>query len=195
MRQGKYPIGTVKVTRPKAWRLVSYIRALGWIMAGLILVGGILVLVQVFYHPFDEILDKAQWGLAQADRTLQMDTITGVSIGSLALVLLVAAIPLLKKGVRKRQYGLSFWRGLLSSFIFLATDRLYRYMQNRGLLYFSATLAIFIAATIILVEIVSRAGKLEAESDTRTELLASIVSGLVFGLIVQLGQYLFHMVF
>ena len=91
--------------------------------------------------------------------------------------------------MRRKQYGLSFWRGLLSSAIFLATDRLYRYVQGLGVLYLSATLALFIAATIILVEVVSRLGDLQSESDTRTELLASIVSGLVFGLIVQLAEY------
>ena len=100
---------------------------------------------------------------------------------------MVAVLPLLKKGVRRKQYGVSFWRGLLSSAIFLATDRLYRFVQGLGVLYLSATLALFIAATIILVEVVSRLGDLQDEYDTRTELLASIVSGLVFGLIVPAG--------
>jgi hypothetical protein len=196
MQELRNPQGSLKVVkRPRGWRLISYIRAMGWILAGIILVGGILALVQIFYHPFDLIIDEAQWGLAQADKTLKAETITGVSIGSLALVLVVAAIPFFKRGVRKRQFAISFWRGLLSSAIFLGTDKLYRYMQTQGILYFSATLALFVAATIILVEVVSRAGKYETESDTRTELLASIVSGLVFGLIVQAGEYLLKLTF
>jgi hypothetical protein len=188
--RAKYPLGTTRVPRPRGFRLVAYLRFLGWVIAGAALVVGILALVQLLFHPFDAILATVEGGLSETDRTLQSDAVAGVSFGTIVLVVAVAALPLLKKGVRRRQYGLSFWRGLLSSAIFLATDRLYRYVQELGLLYFSATLALFIAATIILVEIVSRVGRQETESDTRTELLASIVSGLVFGLLVQLAGHL-----
>jgi hypothetical protein len=187
--RAKYPLGTTRVPRPRAWRLISYLRFLGWVIAALAAAVGILALVQILFHPFDSLLATLQGGLSVADQTLQSDTVAGVSLGTIVLVAAVSALPLFKKGVRRRQYGLSFWRGLLSSAIFLATDRLYRYVQELGLLYFSATLALFIAATIVLVEIVSRVGKAEAESDTRTELLASIVSGLVFGLLVQLAGH------
>lgn len=190
--RAKYPLGTTKVPRPKAYRLVSYVRGLGWVIAATALAIGLLSLVQLLFHPFDAILATVEADLAAADATLQGNVVAGISLGTLVLVLAVAALPLFKKGVRRRQYGLSFWRGLLSSAIFLATDRLYRYVQGLGLLYFSATLALFVAATIILVEIVSRAGKAETESETRTDLLASIVSGLVFGLLVQLFEYAFR---
>ena len=187
----KYPIGTKKVPRSRTYRLTSYLRGLGWVFASAAVIIGILAFVQVLFHPFDFVIETADQSLAMADQTLSQGTVAGVSIGSLALVAVVAALPLFKKGIRRRQYRLSFWRGILSSAIFLATDRLYRYVQGLGALYFSATLALFLAATIILVEIVSRAGRQE-ESDTRTELLASIVSGLVFGLLVQLSEYAIH---
>lgn len=185
----RYQVGTKYVQKPKAWRLRAYLRGLGWFLAIVALVIGILAFTQIIFHPFDAIVETAEKGLAVADRTLSNDSIAGISLGTLVLVGIIAILPLLKKGVRRKQYGLSFWRGLLSSVIFLATDRLYRYVQGLGVLYLSATLALFIAATIVLVEIVSRLGDLQSESDTRTELLASIVSGLVFGLIVQLGEY------
>jgi hypothetical protein len=186
--KAKYPLGTTRVPRPKAYRLVSYLRGLGWVLAAAALLIGVLSLVQILFQPFDAIIERVQESLSTADRTLQGNAVAGVSLGTIVLVVAVAAIPLFKRGVRRRQYGLSFWRGLLSSAIFLATDRLYRYVQDLGLFYFCATLALFIAATIVLVEIVSRVGRQDAESDTRTELLASIVSGLVFGLLVQLGE-------
>jgi len=185
----RYPVGTKYVQKPKAWRLKAYLRGLGWFLAIVALVIGILAFTQILFHPFDAIVESAEAGLAIADKTLSNDSIAGISLGTLALVGIIAILPLLKKGVRRKQYALSFWRGLLSSAIFLATDRLYRYVQGLGVLYLSATLALFIAATIILVEVVSRLGDLQSESDTRTELLASIVSGLVFGLIVQLAEY------
>jgi hypothetical protein len=185
----RYPVGTEYVPKARAWRLRAYLRGLGWFLAMVALGLGVLAFTQILFHPFDAFMETAQEGLAKVDSTLSNESIAGVSLGSLAIVAVVAVLPLLKKGVRRRQYAVSFWRGLLSSAIFLATDRLYRFVQGLGVLYLSATLALFVAATIILVEIVSRLGDIRDESDTRTELLASIVSGLVFGLIVQLAEY------
>jgi len=184
-----YPLGTVKVPRSRAERLTSFLRGLGWTVAVVSIAVGVLALVQAVWHPFDSLLDEATRDLLKVDSTLTKDSMGGVSIGSFVLVAFVAAASLLGRGVRKRQYALSFWRGLLSSAIFLASDKLYRVVLSMGLFYFSATILLFLAATIILVEVVSRAGKIETEKETRTELLASIVSGLVFGLIVQFGEY------
>ncbi|MDP3180005.1 MAG: hypothetical protein Q8M76_18985 [Spirochaetaceae bacterium] len=171
-------------------RLGSYLRGLGWAAALALIALGLLAVVQELYHPFDEILATANASLAKVDTVLSKDALADVSMGSLVLTGAVAAIPLFRKGVRRRQYGVSFWRGILSSAIFLGTDKLYRYARGIGSLYLSATIALFLAATIILVEIASRVGKVEDEADTRTELMASIVSGLVFGLALQLAERL-----
>ncbi len=181
------PLGAAQYRR--ASRLAAYIRGLGWAVAAAAVVVGVLSLVQLYFHPFDLVLEKADASLAAMDSALTKEQFAGVSIGSLALVAAVSAVPLLKRGVRRRQYVVSFWRGLLSSAIFLGSDKLYRYVQGLGMLYFSATIALFVAVTIVLVEIISRLGRLEDEADTRTELIASIVSGLVFGLVIQLGEY------
>lgn len=188
----KYPLGTARVPARRSSRLVSYLRGLGWLVAVIALCVALLAFVQLAFHPFDAALAEVQGEMGKVDSFLRGDAFSGISFGTLALVVLIAAIPLFKRGVRKAQYALSFWRGLLSSAIFLGTDRLYRYVQGLGSLYFSATVAIFIAATIVLVEVVSRIGKADAsaEADTRTELIASIVSGLVFGLLVQFGERL-----
>lgn len=175
--------------RPRSVRLVAYLRGLGWALALILVAFGVLAFVQAYWHPFDLVIEAADARLATMDRTLSADAVAGVSIGTLALVVAVAAVPLFRRGVRRRQYIVSFWRGLLSSAIFLATDRLYRYVQSLSLLYFTATLALFIGITIVLVEIVSRLGSFEQEAERRTEFLASIVSGLVFGLLVQLAEY------
>lgn len=186
----KYPIGTVRVQRSKAERLVSFLRFLGWTVAAIALLAGALFFVQATWHPFDPILGQVTIDLEQVDSALSQNALGGISLGSFVMVLVVAAVPLLGRGVRKRQYALSYWRGLLSSAIFLASDGMYQFVRGKGVLYFSATILLFLAATIVLVEFVSRIGNREAESDTRTELLASIVSGLSFGLIIQFAQYL-----
>ena len=187
----KYPIGTVRVPRSRAERLIAFLRFLGWLTVVVALVAGALFFVQATWHPFDSILGQLTVDLAEVDSALSQNGIGGVSVGSFAMVLVVAAVPLVGKGVRRRQYALSYWRGLLSSAIFLASDSMYQFVRSKGVLYFSATILLFLAATIVLVELVSRvSNRREAEADTRTELLASIVSGLSFGLIVQFGQYL-----
>lgn len=177
--------------RASTARLLSYVRGLGWALVLLLVAGGGLALVQAYFHPFDIVIEKADESLAAIDTTFSANAVAGVSIGTLVLIAAAIALPLMRKGVRVRQYFVSFWRGLVSAAIFLATDKLYRYVQSLGVLYFSATLALFLAATIVLVEIVARAGRIEEEAERRTEFLASIVSGLVFGLLVQLGEYLF----
>lgn len=190
----KYPLGTVKVPRSRAERLVSFLRLLGWFVVAAAALIGSLAFVQATWHPFDPILGEMQDDLARVDSALSRNAIGGISVGSFALVIVIAAVPLMGRGVSRRQYALSYWRGLLSSAIFLASDSLYQFVRSKGVLYFSATILLFLAATIVLVEIVSRIGHRESESDTRTELLASIVSGLSFGLIVQFGQYLLQWV-
>ncbi len=186
----KYPLGTVRVPRSRMQRLIAFLRFLGWAVVVIAVVAGLLFFVQATWHPFDSLLGQLTTDLSEVDSALSQNAIGGISLGSFAMVLVVAAVPLLGKGVRRRQYALSYWRGLLSSAIFLASDSMYQFVRSKGVLYFSATILIFLAGTIVLVEVVSRVGHRETESDTRTELLASIVSGLSFGLIVQFGQFL-----
>jgi len=188
----KYPLGTVRAPRPKAERLIAFLRVLGWTIVVTALVAGGLFFIQAVWHPFDSLLGVITVDLSRVDSTLSRNAIGGVSVGSFVLVLVIAAVPLLGKGVRKRQYALSFWRGLLSSVIFLASDSLYQFVRSKGVFYFSATILVFLAATIILVEFVSRIGHREAETETRTDILASIVSGLSFGLVVQFGRHILH---
>lgn len=190
----KYPLGTKKVPRSRAERLVSFLRFLGWSLVVVASVSGLLFFVQATWHPFDPLLGEMQGELAQVDSALSQNAIGGISVGSFALVLVIGAVSLAGRGVQRRQYAVSYWRGLLSSAIFLASDSLYQFVRAKGVLYFSATILLFLAATIVLVEVVSRMGNRESEADRRTEFLASIVSGLSFGLIVQFGQYLFDWV-
>ena len=103
--KAKYPLGTTQVTRPKAYRLVSYLRFMGWLIAGVALVVGSLALVQLAFHPFDALFARATESLAAADRILQSDAVAGVSLGTIVLVVTVAALPLFRKGVRRRQYS------------------------------------------------------------------------------------------
>lgn len=181
---------TFEPRRPTPSRVVSYLKFLFHLAIFVVFCIGALALVQEFWHPFDSILSLVQQELDQIDRKLTTESVAGVSLGGLVLALGVAGASILSRGVHKKQYQVSFVRGLVSSFIFFITDALYRFLRNRGDLYYVAAIALFVGATLVLVEILSRWGSRTAEAERRTEFLASIVSGLTFALIVQACEHL-----
>lgn len=181
----------VVVRRPTS-RLRRFLSRLTYGVIILLIVGAAFLIVQELFHPFDIVLDEAEVTLARLDRTLNQNLVSGVSLGTLMVILALVVVSIISKGVHTRQYMVSFWRGILSSGIFMISDAFYRYIRRIGFVYYSAALALFIALMLILVEIISRSGSAQDERETRTELLASIVSGLVFALLVQGGEALIH---
>ena len=99
----KYPIGTLRVQRSKAERLVSFLRFLGWTVAAIALSAGALFFIQATWHPFDPILGQVNLDLEQVDSVLSQNALGGISLGSFVMVLVVAAVPLMGKGVKKKQ--------------------------------------------------------------------------------------------
>lgn len=148
----------------------------------------VLFVVQAAAHPFDKVIKTADVELAALDRALDANIVSGISLGAVILIIAVVGISAAGKGVHRRQYVVSFWRGLLSSAIFLLADSFNRFVRDWGRLYYAASIALFIAVTLVLVEIMARWGRAAEEKERRTEFLASIVSGLCFALIVQLGE-------
>jgi hypothetical protein len=171
-------------------RVVSYLRFLLNLAVAVAMVVGGLALAQEIWHPFDRAIALMHAEFNAVDRTLSKESVAGVQFGALALALAVAGASLLTPGVRRKHYQISFARGLVSSLIFFVTDALYRYLKGRGDLYYVAAIALFVGATLVLVEILARWGTRAAEAERRTEFLASIVSGLSFALIVQAAEHL-----
>lgn len=172
-------------------RVRAYLYRLTRVLAGVALVASVVALVQAVLHPIEPtLLETADRRLAALDRTLNADLLSGVSLGTLLVVVAVAAVAVLGRGVHRRQYVTSFWRGLLSSSIFLLSDTFYRFVREQGRLYYTASVALFIAVMLVLVELLARWGSYAEERERRTEFLASIVSGLCFALLVQVGESL-----
>lgn len=170
-------------------RVRAYLSRLTRFLALVALVAAAVALVQAVFHPIETtFLETADTRLAALDRTLNADLVSGVSLGTLLVIAAVAAVAVLGRGVHRRQYVVSFWRGLLSSAIFLLSDTFYRFVRERGRLYYTASVALFIAVMLILVELLARWGSYAEERERRTEFLASIVSGLCFALLVQAGE-------
>jgi len=172
-------------------RVRAYLSRLTRVLAGVALVASVVALVQAVLHPIDRtLIETADRRLAALDRTLNASLVSGVSLGTLLVIVAVAAVAVLGRGVHRRQYVVSFWRGLLSSAIFLLSDTFYRFVREQGRLYYTASVALFIAVMLILVELLARWGTYAEERERRTEFLASIVSGLCFALLVQAGESL-----
>ncbi len=161
------------------------------IIAGVVLLGvlGVLALVQVLFHPFDGLIAVVNEKLDSLNGTLSGHTAFGVTIGTFVLVAVLAASPLFIKGVRAGQYASSFLRSTLAAGIYFLTDALYRWVGSFGGFYLAFALAFMIVLTFVLVEVVARAADAERESAVRTDLLAAIVSGLAFGIIVKVAQF------
>ncbi|HOX18435.1 MAG TPA: hypothetical protein PKW82_08270 [Spirochaetales bacterium] len=170
-------------------RVKSYLRRLFVGVFVLLALIGILVLAQFAFGVLDGPIAYLDQDLAAFDRTLTREAVAGVSFGALALVLVVAALPLLSRGVGKRQYLGSLFRGILASGIFLASDRFYSFMEGYGRFYLTAAVLAAAVLTVILVEVAVRMGKAEEEKAARTDIIASIVGGLAFALILRLGSY------
>lgn len=173
-------------------RLGSFLSGLTRTLILVSIIAAVVAFVQAVSHPIDqEVLRKAKGQFSALDRTLSSNLVAGVSLGTVVVVLIVAAVAALGRGVHRRQYAVSFWRGLLSSAIFLLSDTFYRLIQDLGQLYYVASIALFVAITLVLVEILARWGNAAEERERRTEFLASIVSGLCFALVVQVGEAFF----
>ncbi|WP_304221487.1 hypothetical protein [Gracilinema caldarium] len=180
----------MKQKKPKT-RLERFLSQLILFCIAVMLIVSVLAFIQATLHPLDPVVSKAEVTLTILDKTLSSSLFSGVSLGTIVVILSILALSMAGRGVHRRQYMVSYWRGILSSGIFFLSDAFYRYVRSRGLLYYSASLALFIAVMLILVEIISRWGSASEERDRRTELLASIVSGLSFGLLVQAFEALF----
>jgi len=173
--------------RPKS-RLERFLSQLMFVCIVLLIGAGVFALIQATLHPLDPVVSKAEVTLSMLDKTLSSSLFSGVSLGTIVVILTILTLSMAGRGVHKRQYMVSYWRGILSSGIFFLSDAFYRFVRSKGILYYSASLALFIAVMLILVEIISRWGSVTEERERRTELLASIVSGFSFGLLVQAGE-------
>jgi hypothetical protein len=78
---------------------------------------------------------------------------------------------------------------LIAASVFYLYNRLFALASSIGHVYFIVTMLGAIIVTAIVVEGVSLAVKEEEERSFRTDVTASITSGLLFGVVVKLAEY------
>ena len=148
-----------------------------------------LIVVQQIWHPLDPFINFINQDLDVAGSTLKSEVVGGITLGALAVFVILLLIPILTPGVNTKAFLTAFFRGILASSVYLATDFFYGKMENLGRFYLLAAMAGAIIVTFILVEIIVLSGRRMEQKSLRTDIMASIASGMAFSLIVKLTSF------
>jgi len=155
----------------------------------MVVLGTLIWGVQMIWHPLDPIIAYVNQDVGAVGATLSSQTIAGVSLASMVLFVILLLIPLAMRGVDNKQFLGSFARGILASVVYVISDWLYGELGKVGRFWLLVGLAVTVIVTVVLIEMITRAGKTKDEVGTRTDLMASIASGLAFALLTNLAGY------
>jgi hypothetical protein len=155
----------------------------------LVVLGTLVWGVQMIWHPLDPLIAYVNQDVGAVGATLSSQTIAGVSLASMVLFIILMLIPLAMRGVNNKQFLGSFFRGILASVVYVISDWLYAELEKLGRFWLLVGLALTVVVTVVLIEMITRAGKIKDEVGTRTDLMASIASGLAFALLTNLAGY------
>jgi hypothetical protein len=172
-----------------ASRLGRYFRRLFEIVGALAILGLVLVAVQYAYHPFDGAIARATAFVDGLDARLTQEAFKGITLGSLALIVALCVFPIFLHKIDERAYARGLWRGVISAAVFYLSNELYGMATKVGRIHFIVSMFAVIVVTILVVEGVSLSVREEEEKSFRTDIVASIASGLLFGVLVKLGGF------
>lgn len=147
---------------------------------------GLYFLNEVFHFIKNPVKDL-NIQIKHLNALLFSNMLAGISVGSILLVFTVFIIPVLMKNVDSKQYLKSMTLGLVASLVFFITQTIYDYFLKFGRIYMVIALIVVVVITIIIVQILSLLFKSKrAENTFRTEIMANIASGLVFGVLLNI---------
>jgi Na+/proline symporter len=147
-----------------------------------------LYAAQSYYHVFDDQIASVTAFLSSLEGSLSAEALAGISMGSLLLVAVLCLAPIFWKKIDARGYVRGLWRGVISAFVYLASSALFSFAAKASRVYLILAVAGVIIVSALLIEAVSLAGREEEERSLRTDIVSSISSGLLFGVLLQLGQ-------
>jgi hypothetical protein len=172
-----------------ATRFTRYLRNLLRIAVILAVLFFVLAGVQAVFHPFDALMAKALGIVDELDAKLTSEAFNGITLGSLGLILALCVFPLFLKRIDEKAYARGLWRGVISAAVFYLSNRLFALASRIGRIHFIVTMLGVIVLTAVVIEGVSLAVKEEEERSFRTDVTASLTSGLLFGVLVKLAEY------
>lgn len=167
-------------------RLKKFLVKLLVVFVALLVIGFVLLMLQVFFGLFNYQIDLIRKVFSETDAKLSSDVFAGISVGTVILLAVVGLFPVLMKGVNNRQYFIGLRRGVISAFVFFVSDSLYRWLETINRFYMILSMILVIIITFILIEILALSAKAENEVSLRTDLASSVVSGLIFGVLLKL---------
>jgi hypothetical protein len=162
-------------------------------LARLVVALGILwlafVAAQATFHPFDGAIASTKAFVAGMDSRLSKEAFNGITLGSLALILALCIFPIFLSRIDEKAYGRGLWRGVISTAVFYLSNELYAMAAKESRMHFIAALVGVVIVTAIVVEAISLAVREEEQRSFRTDIVASIASGLLFSVIIKLGEF------
>jgi len=170
-------------------RLVPYLARVARILIAIVALGLLLLFLQLNFGLFDAQIAQALSLVEKADQKLSDEAVAGISIGSLLLAFGLCVAPLLSRRIHARGFVTSLWRGVISAFVFFLSTALYEYAARANRFYLVLAILGVILVTSVVVEALALAGREEHIVSFRTEITASIASGLLFGIIMKLFQF------
>jgi hypothetical protein len=170
-------------------RFRRYLRRLlrAFLILGLLAL--VLYGVQSIFHPFDEAIARALAYVEGLDENLSHGTFAGISMGSLVLVLAICLFPFLLKKIDEAAYLRGLWRGIIAAAMFFLSTKLFELASGANRIYFLLSVLGIIVLTLIVVEGLSLAVREEDERSFRTDVIASMASGLLFGVLVKIVEF------
>jgi hypothetical protein len=172
-----------------ATRFTRYLRNLVRVAVTLAVIALVLAGVQAIFHPFDELIAKALAFVDDLDSKLTREAFNGITIGSLVLIVGLCVFPLFLRRIDEKAYARGLWRGVISASVFYISNQLFAFASRISRVHFIVVMLAVIITSAIVVEGVSLAVKEEEEKSFRTDVIASITSGLLFGVLVKLAEY------
>ncbi len=171
----------------RAARFLRRVFVVGLVVAVLV---GALVAVQLLFNPFGAQIAQAKEWMRQGDSLANRQLMQGLSFGMIALAILVGLIPLVMKGVNRKQYLVATQRAILASAILFGTQALFGWAEKLGDFYLILIMAGVIVVAFILIETLSLLMDEDKEVAIRTDMLACLSSSLIAGIILKLAVLL-----
>jgi hypothetical protein len=172
-----------------ASRFARYVSRLVTATVTLAVIALVLAVVQDAYHPFDAQIARLSGFIDALDSKLSREAFNGITMGSLALILAICVFPIFLHRIDERAYARGLWRGVISAAVFYLSNELFALASRIGRVHLIVAILAVVIVSAIVVEGVSLAAREEEERSFRTDIVASIASGLLFGVLVKLAEY------
>lgn len=157
------------------------------VLFGLFILAGLVYGLQYFFHILDRPLEIFNNYLSAANGVISKEMIWGISTGMLLFIVILIVFPVFMKNINTRSYFKNLYSGILSSFIFFVSQWIYKFCEKISQFYLILSIAGLSIVTLILIGFITRMYKREEDKvEFRTQYIASITAGLIFGILLQL---------